>query len=103
MNIIMPTEAEILKMMAKRDKVKQYASTYRAKHKEALLAYNREYFEKKKGDVEFIKKQRESISNSKKKRRIENKKGEEGKPVRAYIKNSQTLETLGESIKSVFE
>jgi hypothetical protein len=88
MEQVTPTEEEILKMMAKRDRLREYGVKYRAEHKEALLAYNREYFEKNKGNPNFVIKQRESISISKKKRRMENKKGTEAKPIRQYKKKT---------------
>ena len=88
MKQVMPTEEEILKMMAKRDRLREYGVKYRAEHKEKLLAYNREYFEKNKGNPDFVRKQRESISISKKKRRIENKKGIKANPIRQYRKKT---------------
>ena len=75
MKQVTPTEEEILKMMAKRDRLREYGVKYRAENKEKLLAYNREYFEKNKGNPDFVIKWRESISLSKKNRRIENIKG----------------------------
>jgi hypothetical protein len=74
----------------KRDKRLADGATYRAKNKDKLLAYNREYFERRKDDVEFVKKQRESIIISKKKRSIENKKGDGAKPIRPYLRKSPT-------------
>jgi hypothetical protein len=78
----------------KRDKRLAYGANYRAKNKDALLIYNRAYFEKKKDDEEFVRKQRESISISKKKRRIEDKKGNLGVPKRAYIRKIPDPEVL---------
>jgi hypothetical protein len=78
----------------KRDKRLADGATYRAKNKDKLLAYNREYFERRKDDVEFVKKQRKSISISKKKRRIENKKGDGAKPIRPYIRQSPTSQVV---------
>jgi hypothetical protein len=62
------------------------AAIYRAENKEKLLAYNKAYFERKNQDEEFVKKQRKSISISKKKRRAENKKGSDGAPKRVYVR-----------------
>jgi hypothetical protein len=78
----------------KRDKRLAYGAIYRAKNKDVLLEYNRAYFEKKKDDEEFVKKQRESISISKKKRRVEDKKGALGIPKRPYIRRIPDPEVL---------
>ena len=78
----------------KRQKRLAYAVIYRAKNKEKLLEYNRAYFEKNKENAEFVKKQRDSISISKKKRRIENNKGDSGIPKRAYIRKIPDPEVL---------
>ena len=75
----------------KRDRRLAGGAIYRAINRDKLLAYNREYFERRKDDVEFVKKQRESISISKKKRRMENKKGDGAKPIRPYIRNDLWL------------
>ena len=86
------TEEERLALVAKtkRDKRLADGAKYRANNKDKLLAYNKAYFERRKDDEDFIKKQRESISLSKKKRRIENKKGDEGIPKRPYIRKIPT-------------
>ena len=78
----------------KRDKRLAYGANYRAKNKVALLEYNRAYFEKRKDDEVFVKKQRESISISKKKRRVEDNKGVLGIPKRAYIRKIPDPEVL---------
>lgn len=70
----------------KRDERLANGAAYRAKNKDKLLAYNKAYFERKKQDADFVKKQRESISISKKKRRAENKKGIDGIPKRTYVR-----------------
>ena len=94
MNIETEDERKTRMTKEKRDKRLAYGVIYRAKNKVALLEYNRAYFEKKKDDVDFMKKQRESISISKKKRRIENNKGDSGIPKRAYIRKIPDPEVL---------
>lgn len=90
------TEEEKFALVEKKKRDKQLADglIYRTKNKDKLLAYNRAYFQKRKNDTEFIKKQRESISISKKKRRIENKKGDEGIPKRPYIRKPPTPQDI---------
>ena len=56
MKQVIPKEEEILRMMAKRDRLREYGVKYRAEHKEKLLAYNREYFEKNKGKPDYVRK-----------------------------------------------
>lgn len=59
---------------------------YRAKNYAATSEYNRKYFAFHKTNIEFVKKQNISISQSKTKRIIENQKGVDAKPVREYIR-----------------
>jgi hypothetical protein len=82
------SEEDELALIAKKKRDERLAkgAIYRAKNKEKLLAYNKAYFEKRRQDEEFVKKQRASISISKKKRRVENKKGIDGTPKRAYVR-----------------
>ena len=75
-----------LKEKFAREKRLAYGAIYRATNKAKLLDYNKLYFENRKGDIDFMKKQRDAISISKKKRREENKKGDLGIPKRVYIK-----------------
>ena len=60
-------------------------SKYRAKNFAATSEYNRNYFASHKTDIEFMKKHNNSVSQSKIKRKLENKKGVEANPIRQYI------------------
>ena len=79
------TEDDVKNTLA-REKRLAYGAIYRAANKAKLLECNKLYFESRKGDVDFVKKQRDAISISKKKRREEDKKGDLGIPKRVYIK-----------------
>lgn len=79
------SELEIKKAIQK-EKDRKYGAEYRAKKKEAISARNKLYFDRKKEDIEFLKMRRTSSILSSIKRGIENRKGDEGMPVRPYVR-----------------
>ena len=97
MNEVVSTDPQIeiqaaidAKLAHRKMMLREYAATYRAKNKEAILVANWAYFERKKTDVEFMAKHRASMLSSMKKRALENKK-ENPKPVRAYTNDPPKL------------